>query len=298
MTRRSPTALAIAVVVLATSALACVASGTANDDDTSTTTTTTGDGQPHDCGAAGSNSHETPDGTCVCDAGHAWVHPNDDDDFTCEEIGDTSVTPCDGPHNVIMDGNCFCEQGYEWCDPSSPDDLSCCGHGSSGTDTGGVDTSGSETAGDTGVEPDPADCSDATEGSVFCSNTAAMGPEGSRFWTCTGGTWVEDPTAVDLQCGADGYDFGYGCFDDGEAIVYLCGNGPGTACGDETAPMCVDDDVIHACFFGKLTEDGCSTVCSTIGDDAGITYDSGYCDAEAMPVDCVCCNAGDEGCPA
>jgi hypothetical protein len=291
--RARATTFDLLALTLAATAAACGSTSNSNDDDSGSVTVT--GGESHECGEAGSNSH-VDDGMCICDAGYEWVNPNDDNDFTCEEIGETgSPESCDQPHNVLTGGTCSCEAGYTWCSPDDQDDFSCC-EDPAGTETGTVDT-GADSTGGSGVEPDPADCNVDSEGAVFCSNTVAMGPEDSRFWTCTGGSWVEDPTAADLQCDADGYDFAYGCFDDGEAIVYLCGNGPGTPCGDEVEATCVNDDVIHACFYGKLTEDGCSTVCSTIGDGDGITYDTGFCDAEAVPVDCFCCDVGDEGCP-
>jgi hypothetical protein len=297
--KRHPLAPSIDLLFIAALAAApaigcVVGSGSADDQATSDAGET---GDPGACGGAGSYSHVSADGTCLCDAGYNWVNPADADDYRCEEIGKPGSTMCDGPHNVLDGDTCSCEASYLWCDPADSDDYTCCAGPTSGTDTGLADTTASDSIGDTGVDPDPADCTTEGEGAVFCSNTAAMGPAGSQFWTCMGGSWVEQPGAADVQCAADGYDFSYGCVDDGELVTYVCGNGPGTACGDEVEPMCVNDDVIHACFYGRLTEDSCTTVCSTIGDAAGITYDNGFCDAEAIPVDCFCCDAGEEGCP-
>ena len=104
-------------------------------------------------------------------------------------------------------------------------------------------------------------------------------------------------TAGDELCMFDGYAFAYGCVDDGAAITFVCGNGSGEACDSNADATCVDNDVINTCLFGRVTEDSCATICNTIGDADGVTYDSGFCDAESDPPDCFCCDAGEEGCP-
>jgi len=166
-----------------------------------------------------------------------------------------------------------------------------------GTDTGadtGVDT-GADTGNDTGVEPDPASCTTENEGASFCSNTEAQGPGGSRYWLCTSGEWVENTTAGDESCMFDGFDFAYGCVSVADSVQFVCGDGPGTACEGDTA-TCVDMDVINYCLYGKLTEDSCMRICSEEGDDMGVTYDYGECAMDTM--ECFCCDAGTEGCPA
>ncbi|MBX7082118.1 MAG: hypothetical protein K1X88_23120 [Nannocystaceae bacterium] len=290
---------------------------------------TTNGGGSNECGSLLSHSHEVNGGAdCRCDAGYTWEDPDDPDNYSCEEIegkgsGDAD---CNNPHNYLQGNTCYCDVGFNWCAPTDPNDYTCCEDpaqdAASGTDTNaGTDTatsddtatggtgSGSTSADgsssaadsggtDTGVTPDPADCTPDSEGAVFCSNAQADGPGNSHFWTCMGGEWVEMPSAGDESCMFDGYDFAYGCIDDGSQVAFICGNGPGTACDGSTESSCVDMDVVNTCLFGRLTEDSCARICNEIGDDMGVTYDSGFCDAAASPPDCFCCDAGEEGCPA
>lgn len=287
---------------------------------------TTNGGGSDECGSPLSHSHEVNGGAdCKCDAGYTWENPDDPNDYYCEEIegkgsGDAA---CDNPNNVLQGNTCYCAVGYNWCFPSDPNDYTCCidpaqdaaggtedptvagsgsGSGSDGS-TGGTgattdvaDSSGG--GGTSGFEPDPADCDASADGAVFCSNLAADGPEGSRFWTCMSGEWVEMPTAGDESCSFDGYDFAYGCVDDGTQVGFICGNGSGTACDGSADATCADADVINTCLYGRLTEDSCARICNEIGDDMGVTYDSGFCDAESTPPDCFCCDAGEMDCPA
>jgi hypothetical protein len=286
---------------------------------------TNGGGSSDECGGVLSHSHETANGGCKCDAGYTWENPNDPNDYECERIDPKPSADCNDFPNLEPSGvnECRCVDGFNWCAPDDPNDFSCCvddaqdslsGTGSdtddpsvsdtiadTGTGTTNdptvADTSGDTSPGTSGAVPDPADCTVDTPDAIFCSNTEQAGPEGSVYYTCTDGTWTENATAADELCAFDGYDFAYGCVDDGAAIAFICGNGPGTACDDSTVASCVDSDIINACLFGRLTEDSCVTICGTIGDEEGITYDSGFCDAESDPVECFCCDQGEEGCP-
>lgn len=275
---------------------------------------TTGDGDDGDC--PGSNIHESF-GECFCDAGYEWEDPNDSNNLTCvPEMAKDGA--CEEANNVVIDGTCYCDDGYSWCS-SDPNDFSCCedpGHsdagtggsaddvadtndsGDTGADTGtdtgadtGADTGIDDTGPDSGVEPDPADCTE--DGLNFCSNTEEMGPEGSRVWVCMGGEWVENSTIGDESCMFDGFDFAYGCTSSGDAVQFVCGDGPGTAC-DGAEASCVDADVINYCLYGKLSEDSCLRICTEEGDDMGVTYEHGQCDSETN--ECFCCDSGDEGC--
>jgi len=217
-------------------------------------------------------------------------------------------TDCMGEHNAIIDGECYCEDPYQWCEPDDPNDYSCCGSSDpnpsapnpstdADTSTTDVDPTGVDTtAGDTGpTQPDPADCTEDTRNLLFCTNTAAMGPQDSAYFVCTGGEWVEMPDAADELCQFDGYDFAYGCIDDGQAIAFICGNGSGAPCDDASDAMCIDAVEIDTCLFGRSTQDSCATICNTIGDENGVTYDTGFCDTQAKQAECVCCDAGE--CP-
>ncbi|MFV8750015.1 hypothetical protein ACNOYE_05665 [Nannocystaceae bacterium ST9] len=234
--------------------------------------------------------------------------------------------PCDsGVHNQLDDqGECICDIGYDWCNPNDPNDLDCCdnnvGEDEVGTSNGNTtntsnDTSNDTTAtdtgdgdgdttatdtgdgdGDTGTFP-PDTCLPEEEGFYWCTHSEAMGPEGSQLFVCTGGAWVENAGVMDESCGFDGYDFAYGCVDNGTEVIFECGVGSGDAC-DETSPaFCVDDDQIGYCYQGKETWDSCMTFCQEVGID-GVTYEYGECD-DSVPDDvaCFCCDSGDQGCP-
>jgi hypothetical protein len=285
---------------------------------------TNGGGSSSECGGLLSHSHETANGTCKCDSGYTWENPDDPDDFECERIDPKPGADCSDFPNLedAGFGDCRCVGGFNWCAPNDPNDFSCCVDDAqdslSGTDTGDptdpsdtvadtgttiddptvADTSGSDTLpGTSGAEPDPTMCSVDTPDAIFCSNFEDVGPEGSIYYACIDGVWTESNADIDASCQFDGFDFGYGCTDDGEAINFICGNGPGTDCDDSTVATCVDADVINACLFGKLTEDSCATICNTIGDEDGVTYESGFCDPDSVPPECFCCDSGEEGCP-
>jgi hypothetical protein len=225
-------------------------------------------------------------------------------------------------NKVDENGNCECRYGYEWCDQDSESgDLHCCdsdigddetagdgdedptgdGDGDGdGDPTGDGDGDGDPTGdgdgdGDPGTLP-PDDCSDAEEGLYWCTHDQAMGPEGSKFFICESGSWNEDAGFMDESCMFDGYDFAYGCVDDGEAVLFECGDGSGEACEDEDAAFCIDADQIAYCQSGKQTWDSCLEFCQEVGVD-GILYEFGECD-ETEPVACFCCDAGDPGCNA
>jgi hypothetical protein len=263
-----------------------------------------GGGDSDECGSLLSHSHVGLNDDCFCDAGYSWEHPDDETDFDCERIPGKGggAGACTEPYSSHAEGYCYCDDGYKWCDADNPDDYTCCpddAQDEAGGGSGGIDTDdGAGTADETGadpVEPDPADCTAENEGVSFCSNTDSMGPEGSRYWVCMTGAWVEAPNAADEACIFDGFAFSYGCVDNGSAVEFLCGNGPGTACERDTA-SCVDGDLLNYCQYGRLTQDSCFRICTEEGDDMGITYDYGLCDAEAN--DCFCCDSGDTNCPA
>lgn len=272
-----------------------------------------------ECGNTGCHSQEI-EGECYCDPGHEFVS-DDPNDFECDEIeskpGDES---CGGNDNIHLEGQvCVCNNGFNWCNPTDLDDLTCCvdenqlpddtdGNTSSDPTTGMTD--GSSSADETGeppgmceevetpwngVEPDDADCIE--DGLVFCSNNAEEGPAGSRYWECMGGTWTENTSAGDGSCQFDNFDFSYGCVDDGAAVTFVCGVGPGTACSGAACNGCGDDgDQILFCDDGKLGADSCLRICTEDGDAQGVTYDFGSCVLNGDVAECACCDEGDEGC--
>jgi len=241
------------------------------------------------------------------------------------------IEPCaSGSNNKLNDaGECECRIGYEWCNPDDLDDLNCCddniGDGTSGTTITGDgdgdatgdgdgdqtgDGDGDPATGDgdgdpTGDgdgdcvpgDPPPESCTPDEEGFYLCTNTEEMGPECSQFYICMNGEWVEDPAFMDESCMFDGFDFAYGCVDDGENVFFECGDGSGSGCSADDPAYCVNDDEIAYCQYGKETWDSCQLFCEEVGIE-GQTYEYGECD-DSVPDDiaCFCCDSGDPGCP-
>lgn len=234
-------------------------------------------GPPAEPCATGENNQLDDDGECICDIGHDWCDPNDNSNLNCcdDDIGDDEI---DDDNNGDGDGD---GDG----DPSDTD---------TDTETGDGDGDGD---GDTGTFP-PENCEPAEEGFYWCTHTEAMGPEGSQLFICSGGAWVEEAsTVMDESCMFDGYDFAYGCVDDGMSAVFVCGVGSGETCSEDAPVYCVDEDQIAYCLDGKETWDSCLAFCQEVGID-GVTYEYGECDeSDPSDVACFCCDSGDRGCP-
>ncbi len=233
------------------------------------------------------------------------------------------LEPCEsGSNNKLNDdGECECRIGYDWC-TDDPADLNCCDldEDTNGDDvdtttssdddtTNGDDvdttsetdtssetdsTTGDDTT-DTGVLP-PESCTPEEEGFYWCTHTEEMGPQGSQFFICEGGSWVENGAFMDETCMFDGYDFAYGCVDDGVDVIFECGDGSGSDCAEDPA-YCIDGDQIAYCYWGKETWESCQNFCENIGID-GVTYEYGECDeSDPEDVSCYCCDADDPECP-
>ena len=237
---------------------------------------------------------------------------------------------CPDANSFLNDGECFCNVGYDWCNDNDNTDLTCCENPTTGnttnttnnsnnsnTDptsgtTSDVPTSGTSdattdvpTSGTSGGPLEctvdtapPASCNPETE-PFLCiqASDPACDTEGSKFYVCTGGVWVADPTGPDMNCKADGYDFGVGCEDDGTKIVFDCGVGPGTPCQTGADPSCNGETIYEECYHGKLTATDCTAYCMEVGDNMMVTYDYGYCGEQRSAISCICCDEGDEGCP-
>jgi hypothetical protein len=285
--------------------LALLAACVVNKPDESSTDTVVdvdSGGASGDCGDPGTNSH-MEDGACFCDDGHVWEEPNDPNDFDCIPGGGT--VGCDGPHNVLMGDVCYCEAGYDWCVPEDPTDFSCCPRGgTTGIDTGsggGVDdTGGGQCEGDGGRLP-PDSCTGEQVGFVFCSNTADQGAAGSHYYVCDGSQFVEWTQAeLDAACMQSGFDFSFGCTDDGMSANIACGVGPGTACADCGVATCADADLIQQCVAEKLTQDSCQRICMEDGDSMGVQHDFGECidPGDGTGASCCCWDDGETPCSA
>jgi hypothetical protein len=227
------------------------------------------------------------------------------------------LEPCDSGSNnkLTSNGECECRVGFEWCNPNDPEDLNCCsktgggetvGDGDGDPSTGDGDPStgdGDPSTGDGDGDGDgdpgelpPEDCASDEEGFVWCTHDEAMGPQGSRFFMCTSGKWIEDTSFLDDDCQFNGYDFAYGCVDNGVEVVPVCGDGPGTPCNADDL-FCADDDNIASCVYGKETWDSCMAFCVDVG-IGGETFEHGECDS-SIPDDiaCYCCDGDDPECP-
>lgn len=266
----------------------------------------------HECGSLLANN----DANCVCLAGYERCNPNDPNDTDCCEKEGKGDGTCE-PNSYLEGGQCFCDPGYAWCNPNDDNDLTCCedpGQTSQGTggatESGGSEsTSGSttETAPTTsaGTSGGPVECNEAVEPPancnpddefVFCSNPESCGPEGSKHYICEGGVWVENPSGPDENCAVDGYDFGYGCTDNGQMVEYWCGYGSGEACNTNTPATCDGTNTLVQCAYGKQSETDCFKLC-TEGDGMGSpTYDFGDCQVQDGEAVCACCDEGDPGC--
>lgn len=293
----SASRLAFALSFLTSVTLGCVISVGPGGDDAGV----------HECGSLLAHN----DVNCVCDDGYELCNPGDPDDTDCcEKTGKGGS--CDDPNSVLQGDQCFCVVGYTWCQPDDPNDLSCCPDG--GQTSNGTGTEGTSGTGGTSMEqpttsqgttggpvecPNPAtppgSCDPNTE-NFFCSHPESCGPEGSTFYICDGGVWVEDPAGPDENCKFDGFDFGYGCIDNGSQVEFFCGYGPGTACQTGSASSCMTDNILLSCEYGKETATDCFQKCTVEGDEMGVTYDFGSCGEQDGAIQCLCCDEGDPGC--
>jgi hypothetical protein len=283
-------------------------SGSATDSDSTGGT---------ECGDPGTNTNLD----CACDPGYVKCNPSDPDAIACCE----ETLSCPDPNSDLIGDECFCKIGFEWCD-GNPDNLDCCavesttttpttststtsptGTTSDGTTTTTsegtttttttTETTGSGTTGGEvcmGEQPPPDSCDG---GSYWCTQPDECGPEGSELFRCVDGGWFADNTLAKDSCLFDGYDFSYGCVDNGESIEFICGDGPGTACDGGQPSSCFDDSTLEECSLGKLTHFDCLSLCTEIGDDMGVLYDHGFCGERMGATGCLCCDMGEPGCP-
>ena len=245
--------------------------------------------------------------------------------------GGKSSSSCPDSNSYLSGSKCFCEIGYDWCNPNDDADLTCCESatsaatvtatdasatgGTTSVTDGSVTDGGGTTSGTTDEPPttsvgttgEPLDCSstaivprscDPNVTNFLCvqADNADCGPEGSKYYVCDGGTWAQDPTGPTGSCASDGFDFAYGCTDNGTLIEFVCGNGPGTDCSGG-ATSCNGDNELNFCQFGKLGAVDCLTECMEVGDGGGVTYDFGYCGDQRGSSQCICCDEGEDDCP-
>ena len=242
--------------------------------------------------------------------------------ITLGENGKTS-DECPDDNSTLSDGKCYCKAFYDWCKPDDLNDLTCCEDTNPGTsNSNGTTTNSSQTTTDNGTTQDiptsgttdtptttegttgdPLDCSVTTdppdgceEGTFLCisADNPDCDIEGSKYYACQGGAWVESPADAEAICKSDGFDFFAGCEDNG-AIDISCGVGPGTPCNTGEPTSCSTDTVLDTCVFGKINTTDCTAFCMEVG-EGGITYDYGFCDPNRTAA-CVCCDEGEPDCP-
>lgn len=294
------TRLAFALSFLTSVALGCVITVGPGGDDAGV----------YECGSLLAHN----DANCICDAGYERCNPNDANDTDCCEKEGKGDGMCPDANSELVGDQCFCVVGYTWCNADDVNDLSCCVDGGQTSNSNGTTSMGG-TMGTTsdlpttsqGTTGGPAECPnpatppetcDPNTENFFCSHPEACGPEGSTFYVCEGGTWVETPGGPDENCKFDGFDFGYGCIDNGSQVEFFCGYGPGTACNTGSAATCMGEAILLSCEYGKETATDCFQKCTVEGDDMGVLYDFGYCGDQNGEISCLCCDEGDEGCPA
>lgn len=233
---------------------------------------------------------------------------------------------CPGDNIRYDDGECFCDIGYDWCNEDDLNDLTCCvdttSNSNSNSNSNSDATSNTASNSDGTTEPtsgttaeipttsggttgEPVDCTvevpppeSCIAGEDFLCLSAAnpdCGTEGSKFYVCTNGAWVENPNGPNENCVSDGYDFGYGCVDEDNMVKFECGIGPGTPC--EGGDTCNGETLLEICYQHKLSSTDCTALCMEVGDGMGITYDYGYCGEQDSETLCICCDEGDDGCP-
>jgi hypothetical protein len=169
--------------------------------------------------------------------------------------------------------SCACEPGYDWCSDAL-DDFDCCP---------------SETTEDGGQPPGPDEPCDASLLEQLLCVPDADNPDdpgAAVVWACNGERWVEVAGYVTFACKADNFQFGYGCT---AGPTFLCGYGPGSPCEIEGyAAVCVDEDIIDTCVWGRRTIDRCSRLCAELG-AFGPGHEGGGCEQlDTNPATCVC----------
>ena len=243
-------------------------------------------------------------------SGLACLVSLDGDDGLDSKPNDQFGEPCISGENNQIDSNnkCVCKIGFQWCNPMVLEDLNCCpidggtgtGTGTETTDattmtgTGGTGDTG-DTSTDTGepsVHPE-GPCTAEQEGASWCSHNEAMGPEGSRYYICTGGVWVDETAILDDDCRSNNFDFAYGCVATPTENKVSCGVGPGTPCQTADPDYCVEGDqdppkTLAYCQYGRLTYQDCAPEPGQPCTVDGVDFEFGKCGLQEGKYACLC----------
>lgn len=296
-----------AALAVALSAGACnVKVSVSSSEGDSSSSGTTASAQ---CGAPGTNT----DDSCACLEGYSRCDPSSEDIACC-------AGGCTDPHSQPVGDMCYCVDGWA---PCVDEPEACCAVSGTttepttteppgtttlveGTTTLEVvtettaatsDTSTTTTGEECPGEQLPPESCNPGQRSFWCTKPESCGPEGGVVYRCVGGTWVLDAGLADENCNFDGFDFAYGCVDDGNKVEFVCGDGPGTACEAGEPSACIGEKGLQQCIYGKLAEFDCFVQCTEVGDDMGVLYDHGSCGEQDGESVCLCCDEGDAGCP-
>lgn len=239
---------------------------------------------------------------CKCQTGHSWCDPRLDPgsggrNNCCVGTAPEGSRACEaGSNNILLDkgtpdlsdDQCVCIQGFDWCN-NDTNDLNCCYNGSTGQPGTGGGT-------DPGKIPEPNQSCDPATDTSWCSHTEAQGPEGSRSFSCVNGVWVDATKSLDEQCRLDTYDFAYGCVYVAPTATkkaynrLMCGAGPGTACNNDDADSCSDDESqLLYCEYGRLSAEQCAPkkgeACKTKDNKE---FEFGKCGSQNGRLSCLC----------
>jgi hypothetical protein len=176
-----------------------------------------------------------------------------------------------GSHSELLSKHsCTCEPGYEWCSDAL-DEFDCCP---------------SDSTDESGGPPVPDEPCDASLAEQLLCVPSGEDPGAAMVWACNGERWVEVPGYATFACKSQNFPFGYGCL---PGPTFLCGYGPGSSCEAEGYPgICVDEDIIDTCIWGRRTIDRCSRLCAEL-EAFGPGHTGGTCEQlEMNPATCVC----------
>jgi hypothetical protein len=150
----------------------------------------------------------------------------------------------DSHSEPLSNHSCACEPGYDWCSDAL-DEFECCPSESS----------------DDGLPSPDAPCDESLAEQLLCVPNGGD-PGAAIVWACNGERWVDVPGYPTFACMAENFPFAYGCV---EGPLFLCGHGPGSACELDGYPsVCVNEDVIDTCVWGRRTIDYCSRLCAEL----------------------------------
>lgn len=264
---------------------------------TGANTTLTSDSDGYEC--EDPNSYLDGD-RCFCNVGYEFC-TDDPDDLSCCAADDlTTGTPTTVPGTTVDETTTTGPTTS--LPPTTEGTTSTTGPtGTTGTTETTTEVTATTTEGTTtgvpecmGAQPPPDTC---ISGQFWCTQTEACGPEASELYRCDEGAWILEPNLAKDSCNFDGYDFAYGCVDDGSAVVFICGDGPGSDCEPADPATCPNEQTLSQCLLGKLTHFDCLVQCTEVGDANMTLYDHGFCGDDNGDNVCLCCDMGDRGCP-